>query len=246
MRVNACHNGPGGFTLIEMIMVIVIIGILATIATINLGSTLETTKYEATKAELDALARAIVGSPETHVAGARSDFGYVGDVGALPPDLDALTANPGYATWDGPYISADFDPDDFKKDAWGMGYVYFGATLRSVGSGSNIDKVFAPDVNDLLANTVYGCLLDAGGNPPGATYADSISIELPYPDGSGGIAIARVTPQADGYFTLAPIPMGNRVLRIVFVPEHDTTSIDISVCPGKATLINVTLTTDLW
>ena len=71
---------------------------------------------------MEMLARAIVGNPSLTQNGARSDFGYVGDVGAFPPNLQALYQSPGgYATWDGPYVTTSFavDSTGFKTDAWG-------------------------------------------------------------------------------------------------------------------------------
>ncbi|MBW1720306.1 MAG: type II secretion system protein [Deltaproteobacteria bacterium] len=55
-----------GFTLIELVIVILLVGVLATIATRKMSVSIETAQYEQTKKELDQLARAIVGNPEVY------------------------------------------------------------------------------------------------------------------------------------------------------------------------------------
>ena len=130
-----------GMTLIELVMVIIIIGILAGIAMKSMDSAIETGRFETTRKELNHLAGAIVGNPDLVNNGVRTDFGYVGDVGALPASLDELvTAPAGYSTWRGPYIKSDFvqSSDDYKTDAWGVEYAYVGLAITSTGSGSNI------------------------------------------------------------------------------------------------------------
>lgn len=235
-----------GFTLIEMVIVIVIMGILATVATMNFSSTLDTAKYEAAKSEMEGLARAIIGNPDLYDNGARSDFGYVGDVGALPANLDALVTNPGYSTWKGPYIKGDFTAADFKSDPWGVNFQIIGTTLRSTGSGGNIDKLFAPSSAALLTNTVIGVVLDANQNAPGSTYKDSVSIQLLYPDGSGGTATVATAPTAAGSFSFAGIPIGNHTLRVICLPAHDTLDFTICIKPGSSPRADLTLPVDLW
>ncbi|MCK4371866.1 MAG: prepilin-type N-terminal cleavage/methylation domain-containing protein, partial [candidate division Zixibacteria bacterium] len=98
-----------GYSLIELIIVIVIVAIIASVAVKSLKGTNEVVRTEETKAELEQLAYAVAGNPAVLSGGARTDYGYVGDVGALPPNLDALVTNPGgYGTWDGPYVRDDF------------------------------------------------------------------------------------------------------------------------------------------
>ena len=95
-----------GFTLVEVVIVIILLGIIAAVAVGRLTTSLETARVEQTKAEMQALARAIVGNPDVYSRGARTDFGYVGDIGALPFSLDNLVTNPGYASWNGPYLTS--------------------------------------------------------------------------------------------------------------------------------------------
>jgi type II secretory pathway pseudopilin PulG len=231
--------------MIELVMVIIIIGILAGVATMKMMSSIETAKFEATRSELDQLAKAIAGDAAVESDGARGDFGYVGDVGALPVNLDALAVNPGYATWHGPYIGGN-SGDDYKRDAWGAVYVYAGTLLRSVGSGLSIERAVAPSSSALLSNSVSGYLLDADINMPGPVYNDSLIISLFYPDGSGNLAMATVNPDPNGSFSFAGIPVGNHLLRVVYIPDSDTVEYELSVNPASGTYIDIIFPADLW
>ncbi|MBD3403981.1 prepilin-type N-terminal cleavage/methylation domain-containing protein, partial [candidate division GN15 bacterium] len=170
MVTGGTHNrGSAGFTLIELVIVVVIAGILVTVALQGTRQISDTARVEETRQEMDALAMAIAGNPGLHNNGVRTDFGYVGDVGALPPNLDALYANPGgYATWNGPYIRNRFTQiaDDYKTDAWGTLYAFGGIAITSTGSGENLTRRVAPSSDHLLYNSVAGNVYDLDGTPP--------------------------------------------------------------------------------
>lgn len=235
-----------GFTLIELVMIILIIGILSAVAVTRMGPSLETARIEASRNQLEAISAAIVGNPAIYADGARTDFGYVGDIGALPPDLDALAANPGLATWDGPYIRGVFQSGDFKKDAWDTDIAYNDTLLRSTGSGSNIDKVFAASSNMLLNNNVTGTIVDADRQAPGGIYRDSLSVNLVYPDGAGGTATVSTTPDRSGLFGFTSIPIGNQILGVIYIPDNDTMTYNITVLPGRDIRLDITFPADLW
>ncbi len=236
-----------GFTLVELIITIVVVGILAAVATRQLGTTVETAKQEATKQELDQLAAAIVGNPNSYSEGTRADFGYVGDVGAIPSSLANLATNPGgYATWNGPYVSTGGDTASYKKDAWGTAYTIVGTAIRSTGSGTNIDKPFAASSTPLLSNTISGTVVDANSTTPGTTHKDSINVVITYPNGSGASTTSTVHPDKYGVFSFSGLPMGNRTLRVIHIPTNDTLSIPITIYPGKTANIQVQFPDDLY
>jgi len=134
-----------GFTLIEIVIVIIALGILATVAIPRLGGILSSSKTAATREEMRRLKIAIVGSASGKISG------YEADINSLPSGLSDLTSKPGSVAnwnrftktgWNGPYI----DPGDsnYLKDAWGVNYIYSSAnrTIKSVGSGDTITVNF--------------------------------------------------------------------------------------------------------
>jgi prepilin-type N-terminal cleavage/methylation domain-containing protein len=243
------NRSAKGFTLIELVLVIVIIGLLATTALRTGGALFETAKVEETRQEMDALAFAMVGNPALENNGVRADFGYVGDVGALPPNLEALYANPGgYATWKGPYIGNRFTQmaTDFETDAWGTGYAYGGVAITSTGSGNNIVRQIAGSTDELLRNRTSGTLTDSDGTPPGAVFRDSVTVQLQYPNGTGSTATKSVHPDAGGYFTLDSLPIGNHQLTAIYAPDNDTLYRMVSITTGSSTYAEYRLNTNVW
>lgn len=247
MSMSRFHLNESGFTLIELAMVIVIVGILAAVAVQKLSVTVTTARQEQTKKQLDELAYAIAGNPNVYGDGSRSSFGYIGDVGAFPPNLDALAQDPGgYATWKGPYITASSGGRDFRRDAWNVSYVYLDTLLRSSGSGANIDKLISSSRTELLSNTVAGYFIDAGGMAPGSSHAESIWIELIYPDGSGNLRTDSLHPAPSGWFQFGGIPVGNHTLRAIYTPASDTVIVPVTAYPHSKANVEVVFPADLW
>jgi len=244
MRLN-----ENGMTLIELVMVIIIIGIIAGVAMKSMDSAIETGRVEATKKEMIALVHAVAGNPDLISNGVRSDFGYVGDIGALPPNLEALVTNPGYATWKGPYLRNDFmqNGDDYKTDAWGTQYAYSGdVVIASSGSGSTLSRQIANNASDLTNNSIQGTIQDAAGLPPGSQN-NTVDITLTYPDGAGSMATTPVeTPNASGNFSFSGIPVGHHTLRAVSTITNDTVLSYVTVNPGSNAICNMHFGVSLW
>jgi prepilin-type N-terminal cleavage/methylation domain-containing protein len=243
-------SNQSGFTLVEVIMVIVIMGILAAVAMKTLDSGLETSRVEETRRELDQLALAIGGNPELFSNGVRSDFGYVGDVGAMPPTLDALVQNPGYATWKGPYIKSDYSgfADDFKRDAWGQTYVYSGSTtIKSIGGAPDtLTRILVSSVTDYTQNTLSCQLTDAAGNPPGDS-AGKVRVILSYPNGVGGIADSIASPNRSGSVTFSNcVSVGNRRVKAIYQVTNDTVQTIISVFPKSTAQATLRFPGAIW
>jgi len=238
-----------GMTLIELVMVIIIIGIISGVAMKSMDSAIETGRVESTRKEMQQLSDAIVGNPDLLNSGSRIDFGYVGDVGSLPANLDALVSAPGgYATWNGPYISSDFveATDDYKKDGWGVTYQYSaGLTITSTGSGSNITKRLAADVSDLTSNSIKGVVKDAESIPPGAHYSD-VDVTVSYPDGAGSMASTTVNPTPAGNYELTGLPIGNHTVTTVYTTTNDTVLSYVTVPPRSEVVNNVRFGYALW
>jgi len=94
----------GGFTLIEILIVIVIMGLLISLVAPTLFSKVSSSQRKTTMAQMQMISTAL----DT----------YRLDVGAYPDRLEELrrSERPG---WDGPYM-----PRDIPADPWGNPYVY--------------------------------------------------------------------------------------------------------------------------
>jgi hypothetical protein len=102
-----------------------------------------------------------------------------------------------------------------SKDAWNINWVpcHPDSFQRF---RLNIDRFMSS--SDLLSNAVTGLVIDADLESPGRGYADSLRVQLIYPNGSGALNTATVTPDALGRFSYAGIPIGNHVLRVIHLP----------------------------
>ncbi len=136
-----------GFTLMEIMVVIIVIAVLASVAGPMIGSITDQGRASATKSKLSSLKSALLAYQQ--------DVGrmpYVGKVGCISSynaekllctsceDLNVLVSdsNSGFGSnvpnryakkWKGPYMDAD--PEDFMVDAWGN-------DIKYVAKGKNL------------------------------------------------------------------------------------------------------------
>lgn len=248
VRLRRSH----GYTLIELIVVLLIIGALASVAVKSLSVANRTARVEETKRGMERIAFAIAGNPDLVSGGSRTDFGFVGDLGSFPPDLGALVTNPGgWITWQGPYISDEFSTDGsssrFVYDAWGVAYNYSsGVTITSVGGPESLTRQLANSAADLLHNQVSLVVVDLDNTPPGTDYKDSIDFVLDYPDGAGSISRVTKNPAGNGYVQFDSIPVGSHLVHIIYVPDNDTLVRRVTVEPGKDFYSEVVLGKNYW
>lgn len=103
------RNSEKGFTLIELIVVLVILGLLAAVVVPNITKHLSKSKEQIARIQIKEL------------EGALHMFAF--DVGRYPSSsegLEALVSNPGgLESWKGPYLSKVL-----PMDPWGKPYVY--------------------------------------------------------------------------------------------------------------------------
>ena len=241
-----------GYTLIEVLLVVIILGVLSTVALKSLNSVNEVSRIEQTRQAMDRLAVAIAGDPSVITDGQRASFGYVGDVGAMPPTLDALVQNPGsYATWRGPYIRDEFTTGGassiFKRDGWGNPIAFSGtATLSSTSSGGTLTRQIVRSVSDLTLNRITAVVSDWDHTPPGPVRRDSIRCVLYCPNGTGGIASRVKYPDNGGRVQFDSVSIGLRQLVVVYVPNSDTVKRTIAVEPKSDSYIEISLYRDSW
>jgi general secretion pathway protein G len=131
MRMN---SKQGGFTLVEMIVVIAIIGVLATVIVVRYSGQTDQAKVAAAKSQLSQIESAIIS--------------FQSQNGRLPQSLSELVERPSNApNWpDGGYLKTRGVP----KDPWGHEYGYrlvgrrfeitcMGADGMDGGSGPDAD-----------------------------------------------------------------------------------------------------------
>ena len=101
---------PGGFTLIELMVVIVILGLLATIVTQRFMNNLE---------------RAKQGTARTQIATLKSTLQlFYLDHGFFPANLEGLITNPGDSRIENYPEGGYLDTTEIPKDPWGNEYLY--------------------------------------------------------------------------------------------------------------------------
>lgn len=213
-----------GFSLIELMIIIVVLGIMAAIALQSMSSAVEDSRRIQTERKMENVSHAIVGNPEIMQDGIRSDFGYVGDVGAFPPNLGALYHNPGMPTWHGPYAHIEHTEDSisFHNDAWGDPFTYSGVTLTATGHGTTMTKKMADAAGDYLFNLVPGSIRDRNDSTPGTLWMDSVKILVDIPSGASGLVTRSYKPTSSGAFSLDSVPAGKRFFRFIYLPANDT------------------------
>ncbi len=233
-------KSQGGFTIMEVLMVVTIIGVLTVVSLGPIGDSIDQSRFDATVAEMKMIRDAILGDTSVTHRGQRTQFGFLGDIGAIPTaaqGIAALTTNPGLVAWtldqtvrfgrgwNGPYLTSSNAGANFGLDGWGRAYIYnpaasppnitsYGADGVAGGTGLNTDIVVNLPVSLQTAN-VYGFV--SNNSDP---YIGPADIEINYPDGTGALktTLVSILAAAKGAFNFAGIPFGKRSIS-VYIPN---------------------------
>lgn len=113
MKMKTNTKRLHGFSLVELMVVIAIIGLLATVVTVNVIGQAEKAKFTRVKADMDGIKKAL------------KLFRL--DMGRYPNSLDELVNAPGGAgrKWTGPYL------DDLPSDPWDNPYEFQAGSGRA-------------------------------------------------------------------------------------------------------------------
>ena len=239
-----------GFTLLELVVIIAVIGILAAAVTPTVMNEIMDTRISATQAEARGLYEAMAGAPSSE--GTR--FGFVGDIGRLPTSLAELATPsglPSYATgnirsigmgWRGPYVNSGTSANDYQRDAFGRLYVLNSGQVRSYGPdgiANNTDDIVYPPTAPAVTGTVAITVKTISG---GKTVVDPAGyrVDLYYANG-GTEAVVR---DAARPFTFTNVPMGLHAVRVIKTsnPNSGSTMVEDTVVVRPGT----TNAAELW
>jgi prepilin-type N-terminal cleavage/methylation domain-containing protein len=264
-----CEMKSGqGFTLMELLVVLLIIGILSTVALRTIDATRNRSLFDQTTREMNQLVQAMVGNPDMTYDGRRVDFGFYGDMERLPNDLRELVSDPGDPSWHGPYMRRTVagDTAGYLLDGWGNYYTYNPSmgTISSGGTGKNtLTMRVADTLTHLDSNIICGTITDADGNPPGTRAMSPIVVWLYYnnevlnpprltvPDPSGYYEYSPTSPDGPdlvpiGIHKLQAVCMGETLTRWVTVAPRSRTVVDFKLAQSFYNRLRVVGPPRLW
>lgn len=129
MKDDRHSRREAGFTLIEVLLVVAILGVLATVVVVNVSGRREPAMIKATRASIAAVATAV-------------DL-YEVDTGRRPSSMQDLLRDPGAPNWNGPYIRGGQ-----PLDAWGTPLEY------RISSGNYVVVSAGPDLQTGTADDI--------------------------------------------------------------------------------------------
>jgi prepilin-type N-terminal cleavage/methylation domain-containing protein len=232
-----------GFTLLEIVVVVAVIGILAAAIAPSIIQQIMDTRVQGTRDEVEAISTAMTGTP------ANNQFGFAGDIGRLPATLQELASAgslPAFTTntvrnigmgWRGPYINTGSSAADYLTDGFGRAYTLSAGQVRSAGPDGAMntadDIIYPPSAPDVTGEVAVTVKTISGGK----TVVDPAGyrVDLYYPSNGTEAALSDTAAP----FSFNNVPMGARALRVVKTSNPNAGSIvaqdTIVVRPGSTT-----------
>jgi len=256
-----------GFTLMEMIIVMVLIGIMTSISINIVIRTLEAQRADSTLLEMEIIKRAIAGDPSLIINGRRADFGFYGDMGIMPTLLTdlltqgsqpSLTNNTTYFItygWGGPYLSKSFEgeSDASIEDSWGNAYVYTNSKTVNASGDSVYGKITSRGADGEIGGTGYDADIDLEilkSEIVGTIYGSAYTIDgnpmvsgkvyLRRPNGNAALKIDSVTTGLQGTYSFSGVSRGTRTLSFKPVGGIETNIKSILVAEGSVAVPRIT------
>ncbi|MFQ5881983.1 MAG: type II secretion system protein GspG [Candidatus Methylomirabilales bacterium] len=255
--------GPGrrdvrrtGLTLIEIVIILAVLLILIALLVPSVVQQLTAARRNNTLDEMENLEKAIIGDPDLKSQGVRTDFGFLGDVGNLPPTLDDLViqgTQPAFAFdsgkrvgagWKGPYITLGpgSDAASHKRDAFGNDYTY-DTTDFTNGNGQVVDgKLVSLGADGVAGGTgvnedVTLEVLKAETTATVAGFAfdnagnplSGAGVDIHFP-ASGALTSSTTTTDSTGFYQFTDIPFGIRSVTL-------SQASNLSLVPGSVTAL---------
>ena len=221
-----------GFTLVEVIVILVVMSILAAVAVPVALRVFETAAEDATRGEMINLKKAMIGKQDRNQSISRGNFGFIGDMGRLPANLEELYRQgslPGFsydngrqagAGWKGPYITGGFsgeEADAFTKDGLGNDYILTVGSSRLEGVLISSGPDGLPGTADDIAleilpvettATLRGAVKDALGNG-----ISNVSVNLNFAS-NGILTLVTAITDANGNYSFSSVPFGARSVQV--------------------------------
>ncbi len=223
------RKATAGFTIVELVMVIALLSVLATMTFTTLGDNVDANHYAETRAKMDAIRTAILGEDTVDGEGHRTRFGYLGDMGNFPVTLSSLTTqgsqpNWAYDTfygfgsgWRGPYLAENFSNAlAVDLDAWGNSFVYTTSPIPSITSqaadkangGVLFDKDLVMSMStNMWMSSVVGVVSD------GPLRVGTATVEIRYPVQGAQTAVTN-SSTASGTYVFNTVPYGIHSLAV--------------------------------
>jgi type II secretory pathway pseudopilin PulG len=102
MRITSRHfpnRHVAGFTLVELLLILFILGSLALLTTAIVDGVDEQSRFDQTKSRLEQIRRAVIGDTSRTLNGQPDVRGFVVDMGRLPANLAELVSQGGMPAW---------------------------------------------------------------------------------------------------------------------------------------------------